>query len=119
MKKVALALLIVGSCISCKSDDDTQTPESKYPNCMQSDIDDYIQSNDVPADTPAQITKYTYKNQDVYGFDPGSNYNDWLYTHINDNCETICEFGSLAGINTCEDWDTEAVFKEIVWKDER
>lgn len=117
MKKYILLVLILVSFTGCKFDDNTQTLENNYPQCMQTEIDTYIQSSDEPGETPAQITKYTYKGQDAYGFDPGSEYADWLYTYVNSSCETICEFGGIAGVNTCEDWEDEAVFIEIVWTD--
>ena len=34
------------------------------------------------------------------------------------NCNKICEYGGIAGVQTCEDWD-KAELKELVWQDNR
>jgi len=100
--------------LSCSNNDD----KDEYPVCIQTTIDNYLKNYPEPRQKPATISKYLYKNQEVYIFDPGSGFTDILFSVIDNNCVSICELGGIAGIQTCEDWDN-AKFITIVWKDKR
>lgn len=101
--------------LSCSNNDNNN---DDYPACMQTTIDIYIKNYTEPRQQPATISKYLYKNKEVYIFDLGSGFADILFNVVDNNCVSVCEFGGIAGIQTCEDWDN-AKFLAIVWKDER
>ncbi len=111
-KSIIIFLLLFSS---CSEDDDNLT----YPNCIEQTIDNYYINYPEPRTKPAEISKYLYHDQEVYIFDPGSGFYDFLYTAVDNNCISICEFGGIAGVQTCKDWDSDAKFIEIVWKDNR
>ena len=63
-----------------------------------------------------EIIKYLYQNQEVYlvrGCLECADYNDVVR-----NCEgkIICEFGGIAGINTCPDFSKVAIKLATIWK---
>lgn len=109
---VFIFILILTTC-------DNENKIQDYPDCMQGVIDNYLIDYPNPAPQPASIGKYKYENQDLYVFDPGSGFADWLFSAVNKNCIVVCEFGGIAGIQTCNDWDSEAKFIQIVWEDNR
>lgn len=100
--------------LSCNGGEDIKN----YPQCMQVTIDNYIDNYPKPKEEPASISKYLFQNKKVYIFDPGSGFADILFTVVDENCNSICEFGGIAGIQTCSDWE-DAKFLGVVWKDNR
>ncbi len=109
-----LFLTLVIILLSCSNNDENDN----YPICMQTTIDNYVKNYPEPTQQPATISKYLYQNKNVYIFDPGSGFADILFNVVDNNCVSVCQFGGIAGIQTCEDWDN-AKFIAIVWKDER
>lgn len=109
-----LFLSLVILFFSCSDDDNN----NDYPDCLQITIDNYIKNYPEPRQQPATISKYLYQNKNVYIFDPGSDFADLLFNIVDDNCVSVCEFGGIAGIQTCEDWDNAKLIA-IVWEDER
>jgi hypothetical protein len=109
---IFIFILILTTC-------DNENEIQDYPDCMQEVIDNYLNNYPISGSKPATISKYKYKNQELYIFDPGSGFADWLFSAVNKNCIVVCEFGGIAGIQTCSDWDSEAKFIKIVWKDKR
>lgn len=66
--------------------------------------------------TKKQIIQYSYKNETVFLVDICYNCADNLTTLYNCSGAVICEFGGIAGINTCPDFDKEATDKFILWE---
>lgn len=63
---------------------------------MQVAIDNYLDNYPDAMQKPASISKYLYQNKEVYVFDPGSGFSDFLFTVKDENCNSICEFGGIA-----------------------
>jgi len=63
-----------------------------------------------------QIIQYRYKNETVFLIDPCFNCPDNLITVYSCSGEKICEFGGIAGINTCPDFHEKATNKTIIWE---
>ena len=63
-----------------------------------------------------QIIQYTYKNETVFMIDACYNCPDNLLTLYSCSGEKICEFGGIAGVNTCPNFNEEATNKIILWE---
>lgn len=107
MKKVIfLASICTLLFASCENDKDL----TGIPSCIQ----DTMNRADINSSPDASLSEFLYKGQRVYMFDPGVVIPDWLYTVVNEDCEVICEFGGIAGLNTCPDFEAEAeLIREI------
>jgi hypothetical protein len=63
-----------------------------------------------------KIIQYTYQNKSVFLIDICNDCADNLTAVYNCNGTLICEFGGIAGINTCPDFDKNVTNKIILWK---
>lgn len=63
-----------------------------------------------------KIIQYNYKNETVFFVDSCNDCADNLTTVYNCQGLVICEFGGIAGLNTCPSFDTEATNKIILWE---
>jgi len=112
MRNVILIIGIFLFITSCeKSEQDV-----KYPECIESQINEFIDNYGVQ-NPRSSVKKYNYENQIVYVFYK-NNISDEQYTVVDEYCNIICAFGSIAGNNTCENWDN-AQYIETVWTDNR
>lgn len=112
MKKLTLIIGIILFISSCEKNDD----EIQYPTCLETRINNFIENYGVQ-NPRSSIKKYTYQNQTVYVF-YGNNVSDEQFSVVDENCNTICSFGSIAGNNTCDNWENSE-FIETVWTDNR
>jgi hypothetical protein len=62
-----------------------------------------------------RITQYFYQGECVFLIDGCLQCNDNLTTVYDVNQDIICEFGGIAGVDTCPDFDTEATDETILW----
>lgn len=80
-------------------------------------LKDYIEQRSKDTSCRARVTYYIYAENDVFLVDDchSTEVSDHL-TFVKD-CEgnVICEFGGIAGLNTCPDFETEAIEKSILW----
>ena len=63
-----------------------------------------------------QIIQYDYKNETVFLIDSCNGCNDNLTIIYNCKGEIICEFGGIAGLNTCPDFEKQANNKRVLWE---
>lgn len=108
MTKALFALLLFF--LACE-DDSVSISKCTSPNWLEAEKSSIIQQGH-----KGQITKYRYKNQEVYLIE-GCLQNCADYLDVVKDCrgKIICEMGGIAGINTCPDFD-KAVKLEEVWK---
>ncbi len=66
--------------------------------------------------TKKKIVLYEYNNESVFLIDSCNGCADNLTTVYNCEGNIICEFGGIAGINTCPDFETNATKIDILWK---
>lgn len=99
---------------SCDKNDDSNN--EKFPECLQITIDNYI-AQFTPQAVRANLKKYNYHGNIVYAFDMGSIVESTT-TIYDTNCNIVCGIGGIAGINTCDDWDS-AEFIITLWTDDR
>ena len=64
---------------------------------------------------PKRITQYSYKNECVFLIDGCVGCDDNLSYVYNENQDLICEFGGVAGINTCPSFEIIATEKLILY----
>jgi hypothetical protein len=112
MKKIFLIIAVLFILTSCERDDNEVT----YPSCLQTQINEFIENYGVQSPR-SNIKKYKYQNKIVFVFYK-NNISDEQFSVIDSDCNIICSFGSIAGNNTCEDWES-AEFIETVWTDTR
>jgi hypothetical protein len=105
-----LAILLL-PLLSCKTSDnqgklicDTANPLQDLP--WLKEIKKAMEMNMRAAG--GQIIRYSYKGNDVFWIDPCHGCADDLIYVYNCQGEVICEFGGIAGLNTCIDFHSEA-----------
>lgn len=109
MKKLILSLSVILLVFtSCENE---QVLED-IPSCIRTDIESASKNGS----SEASVTQYLYNGQNVFSFDPGVVYPDIMTTVVNGNCEVVCQFGGIAGMNTCPDFSQNAVVVGVVWK---
>lgn len=64
---------------------------------------------------PKRITQYFYQGECVFLIDGCVGCDDNLTTVYNVDQDVICEFGGIAGVDTCPDFDTEATGELILY----
>ena len=117
MKQLFLFLSILFF-ISCNSIDEMNT------TCRtNSPLEDLVWLKEIKTtfeqSTSAQkkkIIQYTYKNETVFLINTCVGCADNLTTMYNCKGEKICEFGGIAGVNTCTDFDESKANKKILWE---
>jgi len=63
-----------------------------------------------------KIIHFTYQKKSVFLVDICNDCADNLTTVYNCSGTIICEFGGIAGVNTCPDFDKNATNKIILWE---
>lgn len=66
--------------------------------------------------TKKKIVQYQYNNETVFLIDVCFDCADNLISIYNCEGNIICEFGGIAGLNTCPSFDSEATNKIILWE---
>ena len=111
MKTKLLIVLAAFLLFNCDNNDD----QIEVPRCLQSNINFILTSSPIiPRD---KIKKYSFNGEDVYLIETFIPDVPSVVTKL--NCEIICEFGGVIGVETCQDFYDNAIFKEIVWTDPR
>jgi hypothetical protein len=61
-----------------------------------------------------RIVQYMYQGECVYLIDSCVNCSDGGQTVFNENQETICQFGTIAGLNTCPDFFDQYFYQRFL-----
>jgi len=113
MKNVFILLFSIGVLMSCEKND---IQENSYPKCLQEGVEAVLEGT---IQTPkSSIKKYLYNEETVY-LVSFQNFPDGVTSVVDSNCNTICSSGGIGGFNTCEDFENNATFIELVWEDPR
>lgn len=114
MKSLNLALIFIAFMFGCNKED-SQKKQEKYPECFQSQINSIL---DGEARNPrSMLNTYSFQESIVYILYTNE-IDDELFIVKDNDCNTICEFGGIGAIDTCENWEN-AEFIETVWEDPR
>lgn len=115
--KYIFKFLFVLTCLACSDTNNEQRPLQTCANNPLETIDwikDLINNTD---SNGLEIIQYEYKEQTVFSINKCLNCADNLITVYDCQKNKICEFGGIAGLNTCTDFDTETSNKTIIFTD--
>jgi hypothetical protein len=114
LKKILLVFVTMNCLfLSCAGN-----PNSPVPNCLQQKFNQ-LQVQPV-WNTPAEINEYSYIGKPVYLISAPCC--DQLTMLVDENCDTLCSPGGGIGGHgdgKCEDFNKNAKFVRLVWKDSR
>jgi len=119
MHKIILVLTLLVLSSSCTNDDDNIKNSCGVDNVLE----DLAWLKEIKfafeASTSAikkTIIQYTYNNETVFLINDCVNCADVLTKVYNCKKELICEFGGIAGLNTCPDFEDNATNKIILYE---
>ena len=88
-------------------------PEGETDYC--SDVD-WLKSIREQASNKTEIIRYKYKGETVYYINTCVGCADSMGEVYNCSGQVICQFGGIAGFNTCPDFYDVATDKVVTWK---
>jgi len=110
MKNIVFVLLVF-TFSGCSEDFiATYCPDEKENNWL----DDKIKSLE-KSDYGSELYYYQYKGESVFLLNSCTNCSDWISVVYNCQGAVICEFGGIAGLNTCPDFGTEAKEEKLLF----
>ncbi|HEY3430354.1 MAG TPA: hypothetical protein VGK39_06735 [Cyclobacteriaceae bacterium] len=116
MKKIiAFLLLAVGiSAFQCEDGQAILSEESSL--CSDLNWLKTVIQNAQQNSSKAEVIRYHYKLQTVYYINTCINCADSMAQVYTCSGEVICQFGGIAGLNTCPDFNDTATGKKVIWK---
>lgn len=115
MKKlIAFLLLAIGiSAFQCEDRQSILSSESSY--CSDLGWLQTIVQNAQQNSSKAEVIRYRYNNQTVYHINTCIDCTDSMAQVYTCSGEVICQFGGIAGLNTCPDFENNATNKKVIW----
>ncbi|NMH88297.1 DUF6970 domain-containing protein [Flavivirga algicola] len=116
MKHTFLFLLLSMSFLGCKTDDDN--PSSKI--CSEDPLENIEWLKELVNSSYAnglEIVQYYYKQEAVFSINNCLNCADNLVSVYDCKKNKVCEFGGIAGVNTCPNFTNEAIVDKILFTD--
>jgi hypothetical protein len=113
---VFLIALLTFSILRCELNPLTSTPEDQDSSCNKvwlKNIETDLRQNHT---VKSEIIQYHYNGQIVYYVDSCIGCPDGLTIVYTCNGDVICQFGGIAGLNTCLDFAEKAIKKKVIWK---
>ena len=117
MKKTIVLLFIV-SLFNTAFQCDSPTPsgaEKEASACSEPDWLTTIISNAKQSGNKGEVIQYQYNGETVFSINTCIECADTMTTVYNCAGETKCQFGGIAGFNTCPDFGDKATDKKIIW----
>lgn len=117
--RYSLLFLLCLFIISCndKSQDLSKTCSYNDPledvEWLKETVQDLRKLSDSPG---AEIIQYVYQDQCVFMIDDCFNCSDKLIRVYDYDQNLICEFGGIAGLNTCPDFEKEATDRQVLFE---
>ena len=111
--KVNIVLLMVGLFLAGCSEDYI----AEY--CPANDGDDWLSEmirGFKRSDQKAEVYYYEYKGEPVFAVNFCVGCADSMTTVYNCDQGVVCQFGGIAGLNTCPDWQDEAKNEKLLFK---
>ncbi|WP_303317645.1 hypothetical protein Q4Q34_17165 [Flavivirga abyssicola] len=102
--------------IGCSETDKAQTSKLCSDNPLEN-IDWLKELLNNTDSNGLEIIQYDYKGQTVFSINSCLNCADNLITVYDCKRNKVCEFGGIAGLNTCPDFETEATNKTVIFTD--
>lgn len=117
--KLELKVLVVAgllfSAFQCEAPSTLAEQESKH--CANVDwLTSIIEGINTSTGVSGEVIRYQYKGQTVYYVDTCKGCADSMAIVYTCSGEVLCEFGGIAGFNTCPDFADKATGKKVIWK---
>lgn len=74
-----------------------------------------IISNAEQSGNKGKVIQYQYNDETVFSINTCIDCADTMTVVFNCAGETKCQFGGIAGLNTCPDFEDKATGKKIIW----
>ena len=114
MKAIPILLLVlVTTAFQCGSSRVVVPEESDF--CENVDWLRSIITNAQKNSAKAEVIRYQYKGETVYHINTCKDCADSMSQVYNCSGEVICQFGGIAGFNTCPDFEATATGKKVIW----
>lgn len=116
MKKSIAFLCIISltnTAFECESPSSRDTDISIA--CENSVWLDTIISNAKRGRNKGEVIQYNYNDETVFSINTCVECADAMTTVYNCAGETQCQFGGIAGLNTCPDFEDKATDKKVIW----
>ncbi len=109
-------LLIISLLLLIKCHSAEIIPE--IPECINEMIDSNDKS-DYPCESGKSVYRYFFHDRYVYVFNPGDCGADMMATVYDQNCNSVCGLGGIAGNQVCEgvNFSEEATDETLIWED--
>ena len=75
----------------------------------------YIDGLKNNTDVKSEVIRYKYKGQIVYYIDSCKGCADSMAVVYNCTGEVVCQFGGIAGFNTCPDFKSASIAKKVIF----
>ena len=114
--KTCIALLLVvlaSSAFQCDPSSANFPDESGY--CSNTDWLQEIMIAASKGTSKAEVIRYQYNSQTVYYINTCIDCADSMGQVYTCSGEVICQFGGIAGFNTCPDFENAAMHKKVIW----
>ncbi len=116
MKKIALLIAVactISSAYQCESPEPIAV--DKANTCDNPEWLAEIISSTEQNGNKGEVIQYQYKGETVFLIDICISCADDMAVVYNCAGETRCQFGGIAGFNTCPDFENKATDKKIIW----
>lgn len=116
--KYSFLFIFLISFIGCSEIGKDDNPSSK--TCGEDPLENIEWLKELVNNTDTnglEIIQYNYKEQIVFSINSCLNCADNLIVVFDCERNKVCEFGGIAGLNTCPDFDTEATNGTIIFTD--
>jgi len=108
---VFMTLLLATCAFQC--DNSSIPDESAY--CTDTAWLQTIIKNAQQNTSKAEVIRYRYNDQAVYYINTCIDCADGMAQVYTCSGEVVCQFGGIAGLNTCPDFNDTATDKKVVW----
>lgn len=102
--------------LRCQISPLTSTTEDTGGNCANAWLKSIEADLKQNTTVKSEIIQYQYNSQIVYYVDSCIGCPDGLTLVYSCNGDVICQFGGIAGLNTCLDFAEKAIKKKVIWK---
>ena len=110
---VLTLVVLMNAAFQCETSPLPIPDESKY--CSNVDWLRAIITSAQQNSTKAEVIRYQYKGETVY-INTCIDCADSMAQVYNCSGEVICQFGGIAGFNTCPDFEDTATQKKVIWR---
>lgn len=119
MKTKGISLIITLLCTAFCCHDEQPQPSEEQGTCATGSTPSWlltIISELEVTGNPGEVIRYTYNNEYVFLIDGCHQCPDYLSVVYSCDQVVLCEFGGIAGLNTCPDFVDKATHEKLIWK---